>query len=156
MAGKIAENITKMLEDFLPEENLELYYVEFVKEGKERYLRVYIDTPEDDTYIGSDDCEKVSHFLSDKLDEVDLIEGSYILEVSSPGMDRALITDSHFEKYKGSLVDVKLYKAKNGKKELTGTLVSKDDQILHIQTEDNENMDLPLTEVAKVRLAVVF
>ena len=75
---------------FLEESGLELYNVEFVKEGRDWFLRVYIDklSPSEEEYVSTDDCEKVSRFLSDQLDRLDLIEQNYYLEVSSPGMDR--------------------------------------------------------------------
>ncbi|MEG1584551.1 MAG: ribosome maturation factor RimP, partial [Anaerovorax sp.] len=86
------------------------------------FLRVYIDSESEDTGIGTDDCEKVSRFLSGRLDELDPIEQNYYLEVSSPGMDRALLKDSDYEKYAGKMVDITLYKAIDGKKNISGIL----------------------------------
>ena len=97
---KINETIAEIAEAFLKNEGLELYNVEFVKEGKDWFLRVYIDKLSDDTeeYVSTDECEKVSRFLSNELDRLDPIEQNYYLEVSSPGMDRQLIEPKHYAK----------------------------------------------------------
>ena len=103
---KIAEVAEEILQEFLAENGLSLYDAEYVKEGPDRVLRVYID--KEDGYIGTEDCEKVSRFLSDKLDELDPIEDNYVLEVSSPGLDRELKKDEHFSRYIGEEVEVSL------------------------------------------------
>ena len=91
----------------IAEENgVEIYDVEYVKEGSDWYLRAYIDKP-DGVNIG--DCEAVSRALSDKLDEADFIEDAYILEVSSPGLGRTLKKDKHLEKSLGEEVEIRLY-----------------------------------------------
>ena len=97
-----------LLSGFLQEEGLELYHSEFVKEGKDWFLRIYIDKPEGEGYIGTEDCEKVSRFLSEKLDEADPVEQNYYLEVSSPGMDRELVKPEHYQRYLGSEVEIRL------------------------------------------------
>ncbi len=148
--------VAEMSEDFLAEQNLELYNVEFQKEGKDWFLRVYIDkTGEAAGYISTDDCELVSRFLSEKLDEADPIEQNYYLEVSSPGMDRALITEEHYRRYTGQLVDVKLYTGIDGKKTYQGILKGLDNGILVIET-DGKTVELPFDKVAKTNLAVIF
>ena len=119
--GQITETITAMLEGFLSEHELELYKVEYVKEDGERYLRVYIEKPEPapgepETYIGSEDCVLVSEYLSERLDREDPIEENYVLEVSSPGMDRELIRDDDYRRFAGKPVDVKLKEAFEGRK----------------------------------------
>lgn len=119
---KIADFIYETAEQFLDENGLELYNTEFVKEGKDWFLRVYIDKKEDqqDQYVSTDDCEKVSRFLSDELDRADPIEQNYYLEVSSPGLDRALLKEKDFIRFTGSLVDISLYHAVDGKKTVSG------------------------------------
>ncbi|MGC2872625.1 ribosome maturation factor RimP [Ihubacter sp. rT4E-8] len=158
---KITELIGEISEKFLAENELELYNVEFVKEGRDWFLRVYIDTlrqAEDgqDCYVSTDDCEKVSHYLSEELDRLDPIEQNYYLEVSSPGMDRQLVTERHYEKYKGRLVEVKLYKGVDGQKVFEGILQGIADGSVVIKTEDGQEMMFPLDQVAKTNLAVVF
>ena len=87
------------------------------KWGKDWFLRVYIDRTDDSAGgIGTDDCEKVSKFISARLDELDPIEQNYYLEVSSPGMDRALLKESDYVRFAGRWVNVTLYQGLNGKK----------------------------------------
>ncbi len=155
---RIKDIIEDMANEFLAENQLELYNVEFLKEGKDWFLRVYIDkTPEcEQEYVGSDDCELVSRFLSEKLDEADPIEQNYYLEVSSPGMDRQLLTPYHYERYAGRLVEVKLYKAVDGSKMYEGILVGLKDGNVVIEVEEDKEVMFPLEQVAKTNLAVVF
>ena len=142
---KITEIVKEMLQDFLDENGYELYNTEFVKEGRDWFLRVYIDKTQaaDDhaaadadeqadaaeaQYIGTEDCEKVSRFLSEKLDEADPVQGNYYLEVSSPGMDRQLYTREQYLRYIGHEVEVKLFAAVDGRKNVEGTLAEADDE----------------------------
>ena len=106
--GKAVENRTEELLAPIAEENgVEIYDVEYLKEGSDWYLRAYIDKPEG---VNIQDCENVSRALSDKLDEVDFIDDAYILEVSSPGLGRTLKKDKHLEKSLGEEVELRLYK----------------------------------------------
>lgn len=156
MAGKKVKDIVAAeLEDFLSENGYELYNVEFVKEGRDWFLRVYIDFPDPDEYVGTEDCEKVSRYLSDVLDEKDPIAQNYYLEVSSPGMDRALIRDEDYDRYAGRVVEVSLYSAIDGRKKLEGTLVGLDGDDIVI-TDDSGEVRLPREKVAKTKLAVIF
>ncbi len=168
---KITELVGETAAGFLAENGLELYSCEFVKEGKDWFLRVYIDRkPEklqadgrlleaDEVYVSTDDCEKVSRFLSAALDQLDPIEQNYYLEVSSPGMDRLLQTEEHFQRYAGRQVEVTLYRAEDGRKRLTGVLAGlggEDNAMLIIQDEENQKIQFARSNVAKVRLSVVF
>ena len=155
---KINETIAEIAEAFLKNEGLELYNVEFVKEGKDWFLRVYIDKLSDDTeeYVSTDECEKVSRFLSNELDRLDPIEQNYYLEVSSPGMDRQLIEPKHYAKYAGKLVEVKLYRGVNGKKLYEGVLVGLIDNKVVIKDENENELAFDVGQVAKTNLAVVF
>jgi len=158
--ANLMEFLDRTLGPFFEENGYSLWYKEFVKEGKDWTLRVYAEkteTAEDGTKklipVDTDDCEKISRFLSARLDEEDPIEQNYILEVSSPGMDRELRTSEHFRRMIGETVDVSLYKPLNGEKKgpklLTGTLKSYDGKTVTVgETE------LPLDLVAKVALAV--
>ncbi len=159
---KITDLIGEISEGFLRENGLELYNAEFVKEGRDWFLRVYIDTaaaegPDgQEAYVSTDDCEKVSRWLSEELDRLDPIEQNYYLEVSSPGMDRQLLTEYHYAKYAGRLVEVKLYKGVDGKKVYEGILQGLTGGNVVIRTEDGQEMMFPLEQVAKTNLAVVF
>ena len=90
---KVTDLVEEIAAPFLEENGLELYHTEFLKEGRDWFLRVYIDKKEgqEEEYVSTDDCEKVSRFLSDELDRIDPIEQNYYLEVSSPGLDRELL-----------------------------------------------------------------
>lgn len=143
----------KLLEPILSANHFELYDVEYVKEGGNWYLRVYIDK---DNGITVDDCELVSRALSDLLDKHDFIPDSYILEVSSPGLGRQLKRDKHFEKSIGEEVEVKLYKAVNKKKDFVGILKAFDQNSITITLEDQNDMVIPRTDIATVRLTFDF
>ena len=153
---KITEIAAEMMADFLAAEGYELYNIEFVKEGKDWFLRVYVDMASGEGYIGTEDCEKVSRFLSEKLDEEDPIEQNYYLEVSSPGMDRPLLTKAHYERYVGSEVEIRLYKGKDGTKNIQGVLDSIEGETITVTDHDNKKWELELAEIAKANLAVIF
>ena len=153
---KITEIAAEMMADFLQQEGYELYNIEFVKEGKDWFLRVYVDMASGEGYIGTEDCEKVSRFLSEKLDEEDPIEQNYYLEVSSPGMDRPILTKAHYERYVGSEVEIRLYKGKEGTKNIQGVLDSIEGETVTVTDHDNKKWELELAEIAKANLAVIF
>ena len=162
---KITEIVEEITADFLVQNGLELYNSEFVKEGKDWFLRVYIDKlPREgadgnveEEYVSTDDCESVSRFLSAELDRLDPIEQNYYLEVSSPGLDRALLKEKDFIRFCGHMVDISLYKAIDGKKAYQGTLKGlTDDNKIVITDEKGEEIEFPREQVAKTRLAVIF
>lgn len=153
---KTTEIAAEMLADFLQQEGYELYNIEFVKEGKDWFLRVYVDKASGEDYIGTEDCEKVSRFLSEKLDEEDPIEQNYYLEVSSPGMDRPLLKKEHYERYVGSEIEIRLYKGKDGTKNIQGMLNSIEEDVITVTDHDDKEWKLELSEIAKANLAVIF
>ena len=136
----------------IEQNNFELVDVEYVKEGSNWYLRVYIDK---ENGINVDDCELISRALSDLLDEKDFIEEAYILEVSSPGLGRPLKKEKDFARSIGEEVDVKLYRMKNGRKDYTGILKSYDKESITIEDEETE-LVFSRSEIALVRLAFDF
>ena len=129
-----------------------LWDVEYVKEAGEWFLRIYIDK---EGGVSINDCEAVSRPLSDALDEADPIEGSYTLEVSSAGADRVLKKPEHFAQCTGSEVDVKLYRAREGRKELTGVLKGYDNGNVTVELPGGD-VTLEKKDVAQVRLHVSF
>ncbi len=157
MAGQsIKKLVAEETSEFFDKNGYELYNVEFVKEGSDWFLRVYIDMIDPDRYVGTEDCEKVSRYLSDMLDKKDPVSQSYYLEVSSPGMDRTLLKDADFERYAGKRVELSLYKAMNGQKKLEGILKGLEGDEIVI-TDDAENiLRLQKKQVAKTKLVVVF
>ena len=154
----VKELITMELEEFLEKSGYELYNVEFVKEGKDWFLRVFIDRTQstEGQGISTDDCEKVSKYLSARLDELDPIKQNYYLEVSSPGIDRALIKDSDYVKFAGRFVDVTLYQAMNGRKTIFGKLSGIEDGNLIILDEKENRIDIPMEKVSKTKLAILL
>lgn len=154
MGQNKAEKITTdLVMPIIEKENFELVDVEFKKEGPHRYLRVFIDK---EGGITLDDCQKVSEALSDRLDEVDPIEENYFLEVSSPGLDRPLKKDADFERFKGELVEVKLYEPLNGQKVIEGELVGLVEGLIHLNVKNVGLIEIPKEKAALTRLAIKF
>lgn len=151
--NQIIDEVTKYLEPILANFNFELVDVEFVKEGPSYYLRIYIDK---EGGITIEDCRVTSRAIEEVLDEKDIIEPAYMLEVSSPGLDRVIKKDQDFERFKGQVVDVKLYTAINKQKMIQGELVSKSEEILTLCGEDGEKIEIPMKNVVVVRLAILF
>ena len=129
-----AEKVYELIKDAVAGEGVGLWDVRFLKEGASWYLRVFIDKPEG---ISIDDCTNVSHAIDPIIDEADPIDVSYYLEVCSPGIERELTRRRHYEESVGKPVRLKLYKAYDGKKELTGTLenVGEDSVTLNTGTD---------------------
>lgn len=151
---KIEDIVTELAAPIVEKEHFELVDVEFIKEAGNWYLRIYIDKPEG---ITLDDCQIVSEQVGEILDKKDPIEQSYFLEVSSPGLDRPLKKDRDFEKYKGELVDVKVFQAVNGKKVFQGELMGlKDDKICIKPEKTDEIMEFERDKVATVKRVIKF
>lgn len=159
MAKKqVKEIVEELLRDFLAENGYELYNVEFTKEGRDWFLRVYVDNVQggEASWISVEDCEKVSRFLSEKLDETDPISQNYYLEVSSPGLDRALLKEEHYIRFTGEKVEVKLYEPIDGRKQMDGILDGLKNGTVFVTDEKNKTWELPLQQIAKAKLAVIF
>lgn len=151
--GRTIETRTEEVLAPIAEANgVEIYDVEYAKEGSDWYLRAYIDKPEGVNIL---DCENVSRALSDKLDEEDFIDDAYILEVSSPGLGRTLKKDKHLEKSLGEEVELRLYKPKDKQKEFAGILKAFDENSVTIETQEEEKV-FARSEIALIRLAFDF
>lgn len=131
----------------------ELVDVEYVKEGSNMFLRVYIDKPGG---ITVDDCEIISRAFGDLLDQEDFIEGSYILEVSSPGLGRPLKKEKDFKRSIGEAVEIHLFRAVNKEKEFEGILKAYDADTVTIEREDGSVQILERANLALIRLAFDF
>lgn len=154
MARKTTEEIVTEITLPIVEKNAyELVDVEFVKEGANWYLRVYIDKPGG---ITIDDCQLVSEELSSKLDKEDPIKQSYFLEVSSPGLDRPLKKDGDFIKYRGELIEIKTYQPINGKKIFEGELLGLEENKILIKQLNGEILSFDKEEVAIARRVIKF
>ena len=135
----------------LSEKGFELVDVEFEKEAGEWYLRAYIYKPGG---ITIDDCEAVSRRLSDLLDEADFVSEAYILEVSSPGLTRPLKKDKDYVRNIGKPIEIRLYKAVSGRKELTAILTAFDNDTVTV-TEEGESFVLDRKNISMIRQAFV-
>lgn len=145
------EKTESLLLPIVEENGVEIYDIEYVKEGSDFYLRVFLDK---EGGINIIDCENVSRALSEVLDTEDFIPDAYILEVSSPGLGRTLKKDRHFEKSIGEEVEIKLYKAIDKCKEFSGILVSFDEEKIVIKAE--EEIVFNRSDIAIVKLALDF
>ena len=130
--------------------NFELVDVEFVKEGSDWYLRVYIDK---DGGITVDDCELISRAFNEILDREDYISEQYIFEVSSPGLMRPLKKEKDYKRSVGKLIDIKLYKPVDKCKEFTGVLDSYDKDTVTIKMDDDTQKTFDRSNLAMIRLA---
>ena len=142
----------EILLPILEARNFDLWDIEYVKEGSDYYLRAFIDKEDG---ITIDDCVDVSRELSDKLDALDFIEDAYILEVSSPGLGRTLKKDKEFARCIGEKVDVKTYKAIDGKKDFTGLLKSFDKDSIVIEDEEGD-ITFSRSDIAVIKLSLDF
>ncbi len=143
----------ELLMPLIARHQFELVDVEYVKEGGAWYLRAYIDKPGG---ITVDDCEVISRSLSDLLDEEDFIDGSYILEVSSPGLGRPLKKDRDFARSIGEEVEVRTCRTAGHQKEFRGILREYDKKRIVIEAENQELMEFDRGDISLVRLAFDF
>ncbi|HEY8420247.1 MAG TPA: ribosome maturation factor RimP [Thermoclostridium sp.] len=151
--NKISETVINIAKPIAEGLGLVLVDVEFVREGKDWYLRVYIDK---DGGVTLDDCEAVSRPLSDKLDKLDPIPQAYLLEVSSPGVERPFKTSRDFEKAIGENVRVKLYKAINGRKTIDGILEKYDGETVTILTDEDVREIYQLKDISKINRIIML
>ena len=146
--SKVETQVESLMTEILSGTDFELVDVEYVKE-RDWYLRVFVDKVGG---IDLDDCQTLSEKLGERLDAADIVSGSYILEVSSPGIDRILKKDKDFLREAGKLVDVTLYAPLDGKKILVGELEGRDEKFLRLKDIE----PLPREKVALVRLHIDF
>ena len=148
MANKIELRVEELMNDILQDSEFELVDVEYIME-RDWYLRIFVDKPGG---VDLDDCQMLSEKIGKILDTEMLLEDSYILEVSSPGIDRVLKKDRDFIREAGKQVDVSLYAPLDGKKNFVGTLESRDKNFLTLK----EFQPIPREKVAQVRLHIDF
>ena len=140
---ELAEPIAKQL-------GLTLWDVRFVKEGANYYLRIIIDREGEG--ISIDDCVNMSHAIDGPLDELDPIEQSYSLQVSSPGIERELVRDFHFEQFLGEKVMVRFIHAYEGKRDYKGTLLEYDNGNVTVELDDGRGLNFNKKEASYVKL----
>ncbi|ANU22907.1 hypothetical protein GPDM_09575 [Planococcus donghaensis MPA1U2] len=155
--SKITEQIEQIAQPITSELGLELVDVEFLKEGRDWFLRVYVDNPE--APIDIEQCALVSEKLSGILDELDPIEQNYFLEVSSPGAERPLKKEKDFEKAIGKFIYIKTYEPVEDAKEFEGYLKSYDDEQVEIEIKIKTRrkiISIAKNKIAVIRLAIDF
>ena len=147
----VEEFVSSVVEGVIAGTNLELVDVDYVRE-RDWYLRVYLDKPGG---VDLDDCQMVSEKLSAALDEKDPIAENYLLEVSSPGLDRVLKKDKDFIRYNGRDVDIQLFKPINGSKQYTGVLQGFTDTTIEFSI-NGESVTFECSAIAQIRLHLDF
>ena len=152
--GKIEDTIWKMAEPVVLENGLELIDVEYVKEGAEWYLRLFLDKEGEDG-VDLDDCELISRKLSDLLETADPITQAYRLEVSSPGIERPLKRTKDFQRFKGEKVQIKTFSDVEGKKQFIGILGETTEDTVMIEVEDVP-ISIPRKKISKANLVWEF
>ena len=149
---KVTELVASFAQPIVEAHGCSLWDVEYVREGSERFLRLYIDK---ETGVDITDCEAISRAVDPVLDEKDPIPDSYHFEVCSAGLERALKRPGDFERFMGSAVMVKLYRPRNGLKELPGILRGYEDGRVTVEC-GKETITFEKSEIALVRLRVEF
>ena len=150
--AKVTDLVSRLAAPAVEAAGCELWDVEYVREAGSWFLRLYIDKPGGVDIL---DCETVSRTVSDLLDEADPIEGSYTFEVSSAGAERPLKRPGDFARFLGSPLLVKLYKARDGRKEFAGVLAGYENGDVTI-TAGERTVTFPKAEVALCRLRIEF
>ena len=150
---KVTEIVAEFAKPIVEQHGCQLWDVEYVREGSERFLRLYLDKP--DGTVDINDCEAISRAVDPILDEKDPIAESYHFEVCSAGLERALKRPGDFARFLGSAVTVKLYRPRNGLKEIPGILRGYEDGKVTVEA-GKETITFEKSEVALVRLRVEF
>ncbi|MBC7087324.1 MAG: ribosome maturation factor RimP [Tissierellales bacterium] len=149
---EIVENVKEFSDPLVSNLGYELVDVEFVKEQSEYFLKIFIDKLGG---VNLEDCQLVSEKIGEKLDQIDIIDVSYYLEVSSPGLDRPIKTDKDIIRNLGKEVEINLYKAVEGKKHFEGILKDYDENTVTIQLEEN-NVVIPRELISLMRQIIHF
>lgn len=147
--GKLPNFVFNLIEPVVLEQEMELVEVEFVQEGAQHYLRLFIDK---EGGVNLDDCEKISHLASLLLEQEDPIKQSYVLEVSSPGLTRPLKRKKDFIKNVGKLVEVRTYAPFEGSKKLEGELGKYSEINLNLIIENKKRLAIPWEKISQVKL----
>ncbi len=148
------EHLTNLVDQTLNETPFELVHLEYKKEGAEWVLRVYVDHAEG---VNLDRCAEATRLISEMLDEQDPIEQGFQMEVSSPGIDRPLVKLTHFQRFLGHRVKIKLVKSHEGVKQVEGLLRSADEKQIQVESEtDNKMLLIPMELISKANLKPIL
>lgn len=151
--GNTVKTVFALCKPLAEQQGVYIWDVQYVKEGSTWYLKILVDTDEG---ITVNQCEDFSRAIGEILDDADPIKDSYMLEVSSPGIDRVLTQDWHFDKLMGQDVEVNLIRPVDGQKLFMGKLLGKDGDQIKIQISDDVEMEFSRKETAWIRLYVEF
>jgi len=144
----LINEIDQLVRPIAVELDYEIYYIEYVKENGEYYLRIYID--KEDGRISLSDCEAMSRRVSEVMDVKDPIKDAYFLEISSPGLNRGIYTEEHYKKYINNEVQIRFTKSLNGKKNIKGILKEVKENSIIIDAEGN--IEIPKDKIKSANL----
>lgn len=143
------DRVEQLVEPIAKEMGFDLWNIQFIKEGSQWYLRLYIDK---DGGVDINDCVDFTHAVTKPLDDADIISQSYMLEVSSPGIERELIKDEHFEKYIGYPVMMRTIRAIDGIRDFNGILVSYENKEVCVKLQDDTTVSVNKKDTSYVKL----
>lgn len=147
--ASIEEKVESLIQNRIEELGYSLYDVQYVKEGQNYFLRVFIEKPEG--AIDLNDCEKVNDGINDILDTADYIKEQYFLEVSSTGVEKVLRKDKHLQDNIGSEIEIKLFKPIDRKKELIGILENFNQNEITLKLEDNTKITIARKDISLIK-----
>ena len=147
--GNTVAAVWDIAQPIADELGLEIWDIRFVKEGADWFLRIFIDK---DGGVSIEDCENMSRAIDAPLDEADPIEQSYCLEVSSPGVERELTRDTHFEACTGEKIKVRFIRAVDGKRDFSGVLEAFDGHQITLRLENGSAMSFDKKETSYIKL----
>lgn len=147
--GNTVSRVYEIVAPYAQELGLDIWDIRFVKEGTDWYLRIFIDK---NGGVSIDDCVDLTHAITKPLDDADPISQSYLLEVSSPGVERELVTDAHFDKYVGSNVMLRLIRPIEKVRDFSGRLKAYDNGVITLELPDGEELTVNRKETSYVKL----
>ena len=147
--GNVSAAVWQIAEPIAKELGVGIWDIRFLKEGTDWFLRIFLDK---EGGMGIDDCEAFSRAIDKPLDELDPIEQSYCLEVSSPGLERELTRPEHFERYKGEKIKVRLIRPVNSQRDFSGILEDCDRNRITLRLDDGSAMDFDKKETSYIKL----
>lgn len=147
--GNTVSRVYEIVVPYAQELGLDIWDIRFVKEGTDWYLRIFIDK---DGGVSIDDCVDLTHAITKPLDDADPISQSYLLEVSSPGVERELVTDAHFDKYVGSNVMLRLIRPIEKVRDFSGRLKAYNNGVITLELPDGEELTVNRKETSYVKL----
>lgn len=143
------QRVEEIIKPFADEMGYDIWNIQFAKEGSDWYLRIFIDK---DGGIDMNDCVDFTHAISKPLDEADPISQSYMMEVSSPGVERELVKDEHFEKYIGAPVMMRTIRAIDGVRDFNGKLVKYENKEITVELQDGQSVTVNKKDTSYVKL----